>query len=558
MMTSSQHAPSNSKRSYANFAPSIWHDTFLKYADSESLEVDETMKQEVQKYRETVKIYLSSSDNNISQKLTLIDSIQRLSISYYFECEINEALEQIHNNFTYNGLAIEENDIYSIALLFRLFRQKGYHISSDIFNKFKNTKGEFDETIIVQDVKGMWSLYETAQLRIHGEEILEEAHEFTYNKLKSIVNQLSPSLAEQINQSLEQPLHKSIPKMRTKSYMSFYKKNSSHDKGDLLNFAKLDFNMVQKLYQKEVGSNTKWWIESDFARKVPYARDRLVEVFIWPFAVNSEPKYSTARRMSAKAISIISLIDDTYDVYGTIEELELFTEAMQRWDISCIASLPECFKVIFNALLEFWVEMESLTAESGKSSFVLQHVKQTFSRLAHAYLVEAKWCHEGDIPTYDEYKVKGVVSSGYSAILTVFIALVKELATKETLDWLSNCPAILKAVCTIARIKNDLASHKFEQQRKHVASAVECCMKQYDFSQEEAYDFIIRDINNCWKKVNEEYLKLIKDIPKFLIDCIVNLARITEFYYLNFEDKYTNCELLKDHIVTLFLDPIVV
>ncbi|XLU26798.1 hypothetical protein S245_062864 [Arachis hypogaea] len=262
--------------------------------------------------------------------------------------------------------------------------------------------------------------------------------------------------------------------------------------------------------------------------------------------------------MSAKAISIISLIDDTYDVYGTIEELELFTEAMQRWDISCIASLPECFKVIFNALLEFWVEMESLTAESGKSSFVLQHVKQTFSRLAHAYLVEAKWCHEGDIPTYDEYKVKGVVSSGYSAILTVFIALVKELATKETLDWLSNCPAILKAVCTIARIKNDLASHKFEQQRKHVASAVECCMKQYDFSQEEAYDFIIRDINNCWKKVNEEYLKLIKDIPKFLIDCIVNLARITEFYYLNFEDKYTNCELLKDHIVTLFLDPIVV
>ncbi|KAL1299358.1 hypothetical protein AAHE18_18G103600 [Arachis hypogaea] len=37
VMPSTQHAPSNSKRRYVNFAPSIWHDTFLKYANSESL-----------------------------------------------------------------------------------------------------------------------------------------------------------------------------------------------------------------------------------------------------------------------------------------------------------------------------------------------------------------------------------------------------------------------------------------------------------------------------------------------------------------------------------------
>ncbi|MED6221379.1 hypothetical protein PIB30_054032 [Stylosanthes scabra] len=397
----------------------------------------------------------------------------------------------------------------------------------------------------------MWNLYEAAQLRINGEDILEEAHEFTYRKLKSITNQLNPSFADEINQSLVLPLHMTIPRMRTRLYVSSYEKDPSHDKVDLLNFAKLDFNMLQKWYQKEIGSNAKWWKESDFATKVPYARDRVVETFIWPYGINTEPQYSTPRRMTSKMIACLSLIDDTFDVYGTIEELQLFTEALQRWDISCIASLPECYKVVFNAISEYWVELEPLIAESsGNPSFVLQYVKQAFQcyMLADAYLVEAKWCHEGHIPTYDEYKAIGVISGGYPAVLAVFISLVKEFATKELLDWIFNIPPMLEAASIIGRL--------FEQQRDHVASAVECCMKQYGFSQEEAYKFIRKDVNYYWKNLNEEYLKLIKDIPRALLDCIINLGRITEFVYMNFEDKYTNCDLLKDYIVELILDPI--
>nr|XP_029144577.1 (-)-germacrene D synthase-like [Arachis hypogaea] len=219
-------------------------------------EVNEIMKQEVQMHKEKVKMNLSSNDNNILQRLSLIDSIQRLSISYHFENEIDRILVHIHNDFTDKNLAIEECDLHFTALLFRLLRQKGYNISSDVFNKFKNIKGEFDEIIVGQDVEGMWSLYEAAQLRIHGEDILEEAHKFTYNKLKSITNQLSPSLADQVNQSLVQPFHKAIPRIMARSYMSFYEKGSTHDEV-LLKFAKLDFNMLQKWYQKEVGSAIK-------------------------------------------------------------------------------------------------------------------------------------------------------------------------------------------------------------------------------------------------------------------------------------------------------------
>ncbi|XP_072081867.1 probable sesquiterpene synthase [Arachis hypogaea] len=508
-------------------------------------------------HKEKVKINLSSNDNNILQKLSLIDSIQRLSISYHFENEIDKILVQIHKDFTNKDLAIEERDLHFITLLFRLFRQRGYNISSDIFNKFKNKKGEFDEIIVVQDVKGMWSLYEAAQLRVHGEDILEKAHEFTYNKLKSITNQLSPSLAEQVNQSLVQPFHKAIPRMKARSYMSFYEESSTHDK-ILLKFAKLDFNMLQKWYRKEVGSATKWWEKLEFSKKVPYARERIAELYFWPFAMNSEPKYTTFRRVVAKVVQWMTIFDDTYDVYGTIEELELLTQAIRRWDISYIESLPDCFKAIFNSIVELVDEIIELNAGSGESNLILQCLKQALSHYAQGYMDEARWCYEGYIPSYDEYKVVASATFGYELLTVMFIAL-GEFTTKETLYWVSNnIPPILLASTLIARLTNNLGSHKFEQQREHAASAVECCMKQYGFSEEEAHEFIKKDINNYWKDMNEEYLKLIEYIPRPVLDCIVNMARICEFLYANFGDKITDCALCKDHIAPLLLDPVVV
>lgn len=68
----------------------------------------------------------------------------------------------------------------------------------------------------------------------------------------------------------------------------------------------------------------------DIAKKLPYARDRVVECCFWVMTVYFEPQYSQARKMMSKFISILSYIDDTYDAYGTIDELELFTQAIER------------------------------------------------------------------------------------------------------------------------------------------------------------------------------------------------------------------------------------
>jgi len=130
-------------------------------------------------------------------------------------------------------------------------------ILTDIFKNFKNNMGSFDEKV-VKDVQGMWSLYEAAHLKIHGEDILDEALVFTHAHLNSKINtnQLSPFLDAQIRQCLRKPLHKGIPRLETRSYISSYEEDPSHSKV-LLNFAKLDFNMLQKMHQKELANITK-------------------------------------------------------------------------------------------------------------------------------------------------------------------------------------------------------------------------------------------------------------------------------------------------------------
>lgn len=77
------------------------------------------------------KMLVSVNDQKATRPLTkadLIDSIQRLGLYYHFEYEIGEELQHIHNYYVENGIITLNEDLRSVALVFRLLRQQGYHI----------------------------------------------------------------------------------------------------------------------------------------------------------------------------------------------------------------------------------------------------------------------------------------------------------------------------------------------------------------------------------------------------------------------------------------------
>lgn len=124
-----------------------------------------------------------------------------------------------------------------------------------MFKKFKDEDGKFSESH-VDDVVGLLSLYEASQLRTHGDEILDEAVTFTTTHLELATQRLFPPLSKQVSHALYQPLWKGIPRLEARHYLSIYEEDDSHNE-TLLNFAKLDFNQLQQVYQKELTGITR-------------------------------------------------------------------------------------------------------------------------------------------------------------------------------------------------------------------------------------------------------------------------------------------------------------
>ena len=79
--------------------------------------------------KEEVRKMLAFPTKNLVTKMNLIDSIQRLGVSYHFELEIDHILRQIHDTYVENGVITLEEDLHTLALLFRLLRQHGHRVS---------------------------------------------------------------------------------------------------------------------------------------------------------------------------------------------------------------------------------------------------------------------------------------------------------------------------------------------------------------------------------------------------------------------------------------------
>ncbi|KAF3634508.1 hypothetical protein FXO38_05390 [Capsicum annuum] len=86
------------------------------------------------------------------------------------------------------------------------------------FRKFTDDQGNFKKEL-VNDLHGMLSLYEAVQYRVHGEEILDEALNFTTTQLKLFLPKLNNSqLAQQVSNALKFPIKDGMIKKVVRAY----------------------------------------------------------------------------------------------------------------------------------------------------------------------------------------------------------------------------------------------------------------------------------------------------------------------------------------------------
>ncbi|XP_049373063.1 sesquiterpene synthase 12-like [Solanum verrucosum] len=543
---------SSKSRHLANFESTVWGSHFLSYTP-QLTEISSQEKLEVEDLKEKVMKMLVETPDNSAQKLVLIDTMQRLGVSYHFDNEIEKSIQNIFD-MTMSQLQSENDDnLYIVSLRFRLVRQQGHYMSSDVFKQFTDHGGKFKETL---DVLGLLSLYEASHMRVHDEEILEEALTFTTTHLESMLpNMTNNSLKVQVTEALSKPIRKTVPRVGARKYIHIYENIEAHN-NLLLKFAKLDFNMLQKLHQQELNEITRWWKDLDFAKKLPYAKDRFVEGYFWMNGMSFEPQYSRMRKILAKVLHMHSIIDDTCDSYGTFDELVLFTSAIQRWDIRAMNSLPPYMRIIYQELLNIYDEMEQvLTNEAGKSESVY-YAKNEMKRLATAYMKEIDWLNDGYIPKYDEYMTNALVTATGMFYVTHSLIGMEELITKETIEWITNEPLIVRAASLIARFMDDIADHEVQQQIEHVASIIDCYIKEYGASKEEACVEMKKEVTNAWKDINKEFL-LTRKVPFFILKQALNYARLTDTVFGGGHDGYTNSNCKTKNLITsLFVESV--
>ncbi|XP_058088132.1 monoterepene synthase TPS1, chloropastic-like isoform X4 [Magnolia sinica] len=247
------HEPDCTLRRSGNYQPSIWSNDFIQSLKSDYK--GEVYAERIEELKEAARRCLEEADGPLAQ-LELIDDLQRLGVGRLFEKEIDGKLKAIYMG---EKEMVTEGDIHSTALYFRLLREHVFEVSPEILRRFKDETGSF-RAGLCDDPIGLLSLYEASYHGLDGETILDEAKAFTSKHLRELKH-IQGNIAMQVDHALELPVHWRMTRLEARWYVDFYEKKEGMNP-ILLQLAKLDFNMVQSNYQRELRKVSRWDINT--------------------------------------------------------------------------------------------------------------------------------------------------------------------------------------------------------------------------------------------------------------------------------------------------------
>ncbi|XP_057845507.1 sesquiterpene synthase Cad isoform X1 [Cryptomeria japonica] len=567
--------PKPTIRRSGNHHPNLWSDDFIQslsspYGDSSYSKHREILINELHAIFSTQK-----EEFSLLERISFVDVLQRLGINRYFQEEINMALDYIHKYWNHNIIG----DLNMTALGFRILRVNRYVVSSDVFQKFKGEGGQFSgfgSSHVDEKLAIMLNLYKASELDFLDEKILKEARDFAFSYLQQAMEQYddvkekeNPLLME-IEYSLKYAWRTRVPRWEAWNFIQIFRKQSCNGSfvkniykipntysQKLLELAILDFNILQAQHQSEMKLISTWWKHSSVIQ-LDFFRHRHIEFYFWWDCSIFEPEYSTTRIGLAKFLTTLSLIDDIYDTYGTIDELRPFTTALIRWDISMIDNLPDYMKTSFQFTHEIHKEIAS-EAERKHGPFVHKYIQSCWKSYISAYMQEAEWIASNHKPGFDEYLINGVISAGMRITMIYALLLTNAPLSDEIMEKLDIPSSRLQALVSLTtRLLDDIKDFEDEKARGETASSIECYIKDNPSSTtEDALNYVTNHIESCVQELNQEFLKP-SDIPDYCRKVYFNGGIRGIFFLFKDVDGFTfsHQKEIRDAITKILMEPI--
>eukprot|EP00253_Pinus_taeda_P005101 PITA_05101 len=471
---------------------------------------------------------------DLLERLLIVDNMERLGVYRHFEKEIKEALDYVYRHWNERGIGWGRQnpvaDLETTALGFLLLRLHRYDVSPVVFGNFKDGNGQFfcSTGPFNKEVASMLSLYRASQLAFPGENILDEAKSFTTKYLREALEKSETfsawnnkqNLSQQVKYALKTSWHASVPRVEAKRYCQVYNPDYAClaksvyklpyvNNEKLLELAKLDFNIVQSIHQEEMKNVTSWFKDSGLPL-FTFARERPLEYYFLIAAGTYEPQYAKCRFLFTKVACLLTVLDDMYDTYGTLDELKLFTEAVRRWDLSYTENLPDymklCYKIYYDIVHEVAWEAEK---EQGRE--LVSFFRKGWEDHILSYYEEAEWLATEYVPSLDEYIKNGITSIGQRILLLSGVLIMEEqLLSQEALEKVDypGRRVLTELISLISRLVDDTKTYKAEKARGELASSIECYIKDHpECTEEEALNHIYGILEPAVKELTREFLK---------------------------------------------------
>ncbi|KAL0442868.1 UNVERIFIED_CONTAM: Tricyclene synthase Oc15, chloroplastic [Sesamum latifolium] len=391
-----------------------------------------------EKIDEIRQVLRSKGEDDPSESLVLVDAIQRVGLSSYYEEEI-ESLIQKH----YVASCASIYGYYSlrdVSLLFRLLRQHGHYISPDI-----------DDNL---------------------------------SRMVIGINGWGKTLRE---------------------------------------LALMDLRKGQSVYQGELAQLSK------LSEEAKAREGQLPKWYTWSMSILIDDFSLSLQRVELTAsIAFIYLIHDIFDVVGTLDELTIFTEAVNKWEYAAVDMLPDYMKMCYRALLDTTNDIGSeIHKRHGHNP--IDSLKESWASLCNAYLVEAKWFASGVSPTANMHLENGKVSTGVYVVLVHLFFLLG--LGRGTIN-LPDISQLLSGVATILRLCNDLGGAKDGNEDGTDGSYIDLYMKEHPgVSVAQARERAVDIIASQWKILNKECFRLNHFSASSFKKASLNLARIVPLMY---------------------------
>ncbi|KAG2655597.1 hypothetical protein PVAP13_1KG026818 [Panicum virgatum] len=389
------------------------------------------------------------------EMMNTIDNLKRLCIDHYFEEEIESAMAVVKD-------LVHSDDLLDATLSFRLLRETGHDVSADdVLRRFTDCNGDFT-LALSKDVRGLLSLHDMAHLDMGVETSLHKAKEFSTKHLASAMRYLEPGPARYVRQSLDHPYHLNLMQYKARHHLRYLQSLPTRNIA-MEDLAIAEFQLNKLQHQQEMQEIKRWWMGLGLAQEIPVARDQVLKWYMWPMAVLQGSSFSRYRIEITKIISLVYVVDDIFDLVGTVEELSLFTKAVKMWNTAAPDSLPSCMRSCYNALYTITNEIADM-AEKEHGFNPVNHLREAWEVLFDGFMVESKWLATGQAPAEEDYLRNGVVTSGVPLIFAhVFYLLGQHhvTSTNEDAAKLSDhTPPAIFCVAKILRLWDDLGSAK--------------------------------------------------------------------------------------------------